>query len=132
MPAISSWLEPFWGQFAALLPPRTVYAPSHPRAVTRRRFPSRIVFEKLLQVLRFGCSYEATADSSSPATTIRARRDGWIAAEVFARLKRVALEACDCRVGLVIWEICERLHLLTRREAASASTAARWTASSRA
>ena len=94
MPAIPSWLlEPLWDQFAALLPQRPVYAPSHPLGCHRPRIPDRIAFEKLVQVLRFGCSYEAIADSSCSATTIRARRDEWIAAGIFARLKQTALEA---------------------------------------
>lgn len=89
MPAIQSWLlEPLWDQFAALLPPRPVYAPSHPLGCHRPRIPDRIVFEKLLQVLRFGCSYEAIANSACSATTIRARRDEWIKAGIFARSSR--------------------------------------------
>ena len=57
MPAIPSWLlEPLWDQFAALLPPRPVYAPTHPLGCHRPRIPDRIVFERLIQVLRFGCS----------------------------------------------------------------------------
>ena len=106
MPAIPSWLlEPLWDQFAALLPPRPVYAPSHPLGCHRQRIPDRIVFEKLLQVLRFGCSYEAIADSSCSATTIRGRRDEWIRAGVFARLKQIALDAYDRITGLILEEI---------------------------
>jgi hypothetical protein len=75
VPAIPSWLlEPLWDQFAALLPRRPVYAASHPLGCHRPRIPDRVVFEKLIQVLRFGCSYEAIADSACSATTIRARR----------------------------------------------------------
>lgn len=106
MPAIPSWLlEPLWDQFAALLPPRPVYAPTHPLGCHRPRIPDRIVFEKLIQVLRFGCSYAAIADASCSATTIRARRDEWIKAGIFARLKQVALHAYDRMVGLVLDEI---------------------------
>jgi transposase len=106
VPAIPSWLlEPLWDQFAALLPTRPVYAPSHPLGCHRPRIPDRIAFEKLVQVLRFGCSYEAIADSSCSATTIRARRDEWIAAGIFARLKQIALAAYDRLVGLVLEEI---------------------------
>jgi transposase len=106
VPAIPSWLlEPLRDQFAALLPPRPVYAPSHPPGCHRQRIPDRLVFEKLLQVLRFGCSYEAIADSSCPATTIRGRRDEWIKAGIFARLKQIALDAYDRIVGLVLEEI---------------------------
>ena len=106
MPAIASWLlEPLWDQFAALLPPRPVYAPSHPLGCHRQRIPDRIVFEKLIQVLRFGCSYAAIADGTCSATTIRGRRDEWIAAGLFARLKQIALDAYDRIVGLVLQEL---------------------------
>ena len=58
MPAIPSWLlEPLWDQFAALLPDRPVYHPSHPLGCHKPRIGDRIIFEKLIQVLRFGCSY---------------------------------------------------------------------------
>jgi transposase len=86
------WLR---DQFAALLPPRPVYTASHPLGCHRQRIPDRLVFEKLLQVLRFCCSYEAVADSSCSATTIRGRRDEWIEAGIFAGLKQIALDAYD-------------------------------------
>jgi transposase len=106
VPAIPSWLlEPLWDQFAALLPPRPVYAPSHPLGCHRRRIPDRIVFEKLIQVLRFGCSYAAIADCTCSATTIRDRRDEWIKAGIFARLKQIALDAYDRIVGLALQEL---------------------------
>jgi hypothetical protein len=57
VPAVPSWLlVPLRDQFAALLPPRPVYAPWHPLGCHRRRIPGRIIAEKLVQVLRFGCS----------------------------------------------------------------------------
>jgi hypothetical protein len=81
VPAIPSWLlEPLWDQFAALLPPRPRYAPSRPPGCHRRRIPDRVIFDKLPQVLRFGCSYEGIADRGCSASTIRARRDEWIKA----------------------------------------------------
>jgi transposase len=95
VPALPSWLtEPLWDQFAALLPRRPEYDPAQ-----------RIVFDKLLQVLRFGCSYEAIADSACSATTIRNRRDQWIGLGLFARLKEIALDADDRIVGLVLDQI---------------------------
>jgi transposase len=63
------------------------------------------VFDKLLQVLRFGCSYEAIPDSTCSATTLRNRRDEWIRLGLFARLKRIALDAYDRVVGLVLDQI---------------------------
>ncbi len=106
MPAIPSWLlEPLWDQFAALLPDRPRYAPSHPLGCHRPRIGDRIIFEKLVQVLRFGCSYESIADCACSATTIRGRRDEWIKAGIFARLKQIAVEAYDRIAGLALQEI---------------------------
>jgi transposase len=93
------------GQSDALLPARPVYDQAHPLGCHRQRIGDRVVFEKLLQVLRSGCSYEAIADSSCSATTIRGRRDEWIRAGLFARLKQIALDAYDRIVGLVLEEI---------------------------
>ena len=46
---------------------RPVYHPAHPLGCHRPRISDRIVFDKLVQVLRFGCSYEAVADRGCPA-----------------------------------------------------------------
>ena len=62
----------------------------------------RIIFEKLIQVLRFGCSYAAIADCACGATTIRERRDEWIKAGIFAKLHAIARESYDRIVGLVL------------------------------
>lgn len=57
MPVLPSWLtDPLRDQFAALLPERPVYAPTHPLGCHRPRISDWIVFDKLLQLLRFGCS----------------------------------------------------------------------------
>jgi hypothetical protein len=59
VPALpSSVLEPLWVQIAALLPTRQVY---HPLGCHRPRIPDRIVFDKLVQVLVFGCGYRRIA-----------------------------------------------------------------------
>jgi transposase len=103
VPVVPSWLlEPLWEQFSALLPVRPVYDPSHPLGCHRPRIGDRIVFGKLVQVLRLGCSYEAVADGTCGATTIRQRRDEWIRAGIFARLRQIALRAYDRVVGLVL------------------------------
>ena len=103
MPAIPSWLlEPLWDQFAALLPDRPVYDPSHPLGCHKPRIADRIIFEKLIQVLRFGCSYVSIADCTCAATTIRERRNEWIKAGIFADLKPIARESYDRIVGLVL------------------------------
>lgn len=106
MPALPSWLaQPLWDQFAALLPARETYVSTHPWGCHRRRIPDRIVFDKLVQVLRFGCSYQGIADSTCSATTIRDRRDEWISLGVFAQLKQIALDAYDRIVGLLLDDI---------------------------
>ena len=106
MPVLPSWLtDPLWGQFEALLPERPTVDPTHPLGCHRRRISDRLVFDKLLQLLRFGCSYQAIADTTCSATTIRNRRDEWIRLGVFARLKQIALESYDRIVGLVLDQI---------------------------
>jgi transposase len=106
VPALPSWLiEPLWDQFAALLPARQVYVATHPWGCHRRRIPDRIVFDKLLQVLRFGCSYQGIADTTCSATTIRDRRDEWIDLGVFAQLTQIARDAYDRIVGLLLHDV---------------------------
>ncbi|MES4909512.1 MULTISPECIES: hypothetical protein [unclassified Streptomyces] len=77
----------------ALLPERPEFHPDHPLGCHRRRISDRIIFDKLLQLLRFGCSYEAIADMTCSAATIRSRRDEWIRLGLFAQLKQIALES---------------------------------------
>ena len=95
-------MEPLWDQFAALLPERTV---AHPLGCHRPRIPDRIVFDKLVQILVLGAAYERIADSTCSATTIRDRRDEWIAAEVFQQLEQLCLESYDRIVGLDLAEM---------------------------
>jgi hypothetical protein len=59
-----------------------------------------VVFEKLVQVLVFGCAYEKIADRSCSATTLRRRRDEWIASGVIDSLRTMTLKAYDRMVGL--------------------------------
>jgi transposase len=47
-------IESIWEQFSALLPKRNV---DHPLGCHRTRIPNRVVFEKLVQILVFGCAY---------------------------------------------------------------------------
>ena len=106
MPAIPSWLlEPLWDQFAALLPDRPIYDPSHPLGCHKPRIGNRIIFEKLIQVLRFGCSYVSIADCTCGATTIRERRNERIKAGIFAELNKIARESYDRMVGLVLEDL---------------------------
>src|ERR671920_2373588 len=73
VPALPPYLiEPIWQQFSALIPKRQT---SHPLGCHRSRISDRVVFEKLVQVLVFGCAYEGIADATCSATTLRDRRD---------------------------------------------------------
>jgi transposase len=53
-------------QFAALLPVRHIH---HPLGCHRRRILDPLVFDKLIQVLVFGCCYRRIADATCSATT---------------------------------------------------------------
>jgi transposase len=98
VPALPPYLiEPIWQQFSALLPEREV---DHPLGCHRSRIPNRVVFEKLVQVLVFGCAYERIADDGCSDTTLRRRRDEWIDLGTMDELRQLALEAYDRFVGL--------------------------------
>ena len=98
MPALpSSVLEPLWVQVAALLPARQIH---HPLGCHRPRIPDRIVFDKLIQILVFGCGYRRIADRTCSATTLRRRRDEWISAGVAEQLRLAVLAAYDQLFGL--------------------------------
>ena len=78
-------IEPIWEQFTALLPEREV---AHPLGCHRSRIPDQVIFEKLVQVLVFGCAYRRIADGSCSATTLRDRRDEWIACGVIETMRQ--------------------------------------------
>jgi transposase len=68
VPALPPYIiEPVWQQFEALLPE---HESDHPLGCHRRRIPDRVVFEKLVQVLVFGCAYERIADGSCSESTL--------------------------------------------------------------
>jgi transposase len=103
MPAISPYIiEPIWEQFRALLPERKV---NHPLGCHRRRIPDHLVFEKLLQILVFGCAYWRIADESCSATTLRRRRDEWIEAGVMDALEEMARQTYDRTIGLDLADV---------------------------
>lgn len=103
MPAIQACIiDPIWDQFADLLPRRAV---DHVLGCHRPRVPDRTVFDKLVQVLVFGCAYERIADASCSATTLRRRRDEWIDAGVMDQLHLIVLSAYDRMIGLDLGDI---------------------------
>jgi len=104
VPALPPYIiEPIWQQFKALLAEREV---DHPLGCHRPRIPDRVVFEKLVQVLVFGCTYWRIADDSCSATTlVRRRRDEWIEEGVMGELEGMAFEAYDRTIGLELSEV---------------------------
>ena len=103
MPALpSSILEPLWVQISALLPTRP---DTHPLGCHRPRIPDRIVFDKLIQVLVFGCGYRRLADTTCSATTLRRRRDEWITTGVAEQLRLAVLAAYDRLFGLCLEQL---------------------------
>ena len=68
----------------------------------RRRIPERVVFDKLIQVLVFGCGYRRIEDATCSATTLRRRRDEWIALGLGERLHLLVLSAYDRMIGLAL------------------------------
>ena len=103
MPALEPYLiEPIFEQFRALLPERKT---DHPLGCHRSRIPERVVFEKLVQVLVFGCAYDRIAEASCSESTLRRRREEWIELGVMDRLRRICLEAYDRLIGLELSEV---------------------------
>ena len=103
MPALPPYIiEPIWQQFSALLPEREV---DHPLGCHRPRIPDRVVFEKLVQVLVFGCAYHRIADEGCSATTLRERRDEWIEIGAMDALREIVLESYDRYIGLELSDV---------------------------
>jgi transposase len=98
VPALPPYIiEPIWEQFCALLPERKI---DHPLGCHRRRIPDRVVFEKLVEVLVFGCAYERIADESCSESTLRRRRNEWIELGLMEQLRDISLDAYDRLIGL--------------------------------
>jgi IS5 family transposase len=104
VPALQPYLiDPIWEQFCALLPERR--ETNYPLGCHRSRISDKTVFEKLVQILVFGCAYERIAEEGCSATTLRRRRDEWIEAGVMTRLRELALKAYDKTIGLQLSDV---------------------------
>ena len=76
---------------------------SHPLGCHRPRVPDKLCFRGILIRLVTGSSWvdiEAILDHKVSDTTLRARRDEWIAAGIFERLKDEAMAGFDRIIGL--------------------------------
>jgi transposase len=97
-------VDAVWATIEPLLPP----PPVHPLGCHRPRIPDRLCFWGILIRLTTGSSWvdiEAILDHQVSDTTLRARRNTWIAAGVFERLKDEAVAAFDRIIGLDLTEV---------------------------
>jgi transposase len=98
-------VDAVWAAIEPLIPP----APeNHPLGCHRPRVPDRLCFWGILVRLVTGCSWvsiEAILGREVSDTTLRARRDEWIAAGVFDALRQHALHAYDRIIGLDLSEV---------------------------
>jgi len=94
-----------WAAVEARLPPRDE---SHPLGCHNPRIDDRVCFEGILIRLVTGCSWE-DAERLAPGqvsdTTLRARRDEWIAAGVFDAVADEAIAAYDRIIELDLSEV---------------------------
>jgi transposase len=103
VPAVPSCiLDPLRAEFLALLPARV---DEHPLGCHRPRIDDTVVFDKLVEALVFGCGYERLGDATCSATTMRRRRDEWIALGVFDRLRLACVDAYDKMIGLDLVDV---------------------------
>jgi transposase len=94
-----------WSAVEPLLPER---ADDHPLGCHRRRISDKICFWAMLIRLVTGCSWvdvERLVEGKVSDTTLRARRDEWIRAEVFDKIAAEALAAYDRVIGLDLTEV---------------------------
>jgi transposase len=93
--------------WAAIGPRIPVPVDEHPKGGHRLRIADRVCFTGILVRLVTGCSWvdaEHLIDKAASDTTLRARRDEWIAAGVFEDLADEALAAYDRVIGLDLSE----------------------------
>src|SRR3954447_3030123 len=103
VPAVPSCiLDPLREEFLALIPARV---DRHPLGCHRRRIDDRVVFDRLVAGLVSGGGYQRLGDRSCSATTLRRRRDEWIAAGLFDRLRRSGLVAYERLIGLDLSDV---------------------------
>jgi len=94
-----------WTAISSLLPIRNE---THPLGCHRPRASDRDCFYGMLVRLVTGCSWEDAerlCGHKVSDTTMRARRDEWIAAGVFAALEREAQHAYDKVIGLDLSDV---------------------------
>lgn len=78
---------------------------NHPLGCHQPRISDRAVFEKLVEVLVFGCAYWRIADEGCSATTLRCRGDEWIVCGVMEKLQDIVLDTYDRIIGLKLSDV---------------------------
>jgi len=98
-------VDAVWETVESLIP---VPADDHPLGCHRARVPDRLCFWGILVRLVTGASWvsvEAILERRVSDTTLRSRRDEWIAAGVFDELRAHAVGAYDRIIGLDLCEV---------------------------
>jgi len=97
-------VDAIWQSFAAYLPKRG--HTNHPLGCHRPRISDRDCFEAILFRLVTGCSWDVAGRlGKGGETTLRRRRDEWVAAGAFQHLVEEAIEAFDKLIGLDLTEV---------------------------
>jgi transposase len=98
-------VDAVWAAVEPLIPKPDV---RHPLGCHRRRVPNRDCFRGILIRLVTGCSWEDTErllEGRVSDTTLRTRRDEWLAAGVFDRIAEEAIAAYDRIIGLDLSDV---------------------------
>jgi transposase len=97
-------VDAIWQSFAAYLPERG--HTNHPLGCHRPRISDRDCFEAILFRLITGCSWDVAGRlGKGSETTLRRRRDEWVAAGAFQHLVEEAITAFDKVIGLDLSEV---------------------------
>jgi len=97
-------VDAIWQSFAAYLPKRG--HTTHPLGCHRPRISDRDCFEAILFRLVTGCSWDVAGRlGKGGETTLRRRRDEWVAAGAFQHLVEEAINAFDKMIGLDLSEV---------------------------
>ena len=97
-------VDAIWQSFAAYLPKRG--HTNHPLGCHRPRISDRDCFEAILFRLVTGCSWDVAGRlGKGGETTLRRRRDEWVAVDAFQHLVEEAIKAFDKVIGLDLSEV---------------------------
>jgi transposase len=97
-------VDAVWQSFAAYLPEQDVC--THPLGCHRPRISDRDCFEAILFRLVTGCSWDVAGRlGKGSETTLRRRRDEWLAAGAYLRLVDEAIGAFDKVIGLDLSDV---------------------------